>query len=127
MAKTDRPLSPHLQIYGWYLAMALSIAHRATGIALSFGLVLLTLWLVAMALGEAAFARVDALVDSWIGGLVLFGLTFGLFYHLANGIRHLVWDFGYGFEKRQAVESGWAVLVIAAASTLVTWVAILAA
>ncbi|MEO1020810.1 MAG: succinate dehydrogenase, cytochrome b556 subunit, partial [Pseudomonadota bacterium] len=125
MANVNRPLSPHLQIYRWYLAMALSIAHRASGIILTLGLFFLTWWLVALASGEQAFSSVDSLTDSWIGGLALFGWTFAIFYHLCNGIRHLVWDVGFGFEKRQAFESGLAVLAISCALTLITWIAVL--
>ena len=100
MARSERPLSPHLQIYRWYLTMALSIGHRVTGIGLALGLMLLTWWLLALAAGPEAFATVQAVMRSWPGVLVLFLYTFVLFYHLGNGIRHLVWDAGYGFESR---------------------------
>ena len=121
MARADRPLSPHLQIFRWYFTMALSIAHRVTGVGLALGLVLLTWWLVALAHGPDAFATVHGIVDSWFGGLVLFLYTIVLFYHMGNGIRHLVWDFGYGFDPEVARASGAAVLVFAAAMTLVVW------
>jgi succinate dehydrogenase / fumarate reductase cytochrome b subunit len=124
MARADRPLSPHLQIYRWYFTMALSIAHRATGIALAVGLVLLTWWLLALAHGPDAFAVVQSVIDSWIGVLVLFVYTFVLFYHMGNGVRHLVWDFGYGFDVDVARRSGIAVLVFAGAMTVVTWLVI---
>jgi succinate dehydrogenase / fumarate reductase, cytochrome b subunit len=106
MARAERPLSPHLQIFRWYFTMALSIAHRATGIALALGLVLLTWWLLALAHGPDAFALVQAVLGSWIGVLVLFLYTFVLFYHMGNGVRHLVWDFGYGFDVDVARRSG---------------------
>ncbi|MGI9435868.1 MAG: succinate dehydrogenase, cytochrome b556 subunit [Geminicoccaceae bacterium] len=125
MAKVERPLSPHLQIYRWYLTMALSIAHRASGVALAFGLLLLTWWLLALAGGPEAFALVEAVKDSVIGVLVLFGYTFVLAYHLGNGIRHLVWDMGYGYEPEIARKSGIAVLVFAAVVTVLTWLIIL--
>ncbi len=125
MAKVARPLSPHLQIYRWYLTMALSIAHRVSGMALACGLVLLAWWLIALASGEEAFAFVEWLKDSFLGVLVLFGYTFALAYHLGNGIRHLVWDLGYGFEPETARLSGLVVLGFAAALTLIIWLAIL--
>jgi succinate dehydrogenase / fumarate reductase cytochrome b subunit len=121
MARADRPLSPHLQIYRWYFTMALSIAHRITGIGLALGLVLLTWWLVALASGPEAFATVQAIAHSWLGALVLFGYTLVLFYHMGNGIRHLVWDFGYGFDVEEARRSGVAVLAFAGAMTLLVW------
>ena len=123
MAQAERPLSPHLSIYRWYLAMALSIGHRVSGSALAVGLLLLTWWLVALASGPEAFAIVQGVMHSWIGVLVLFGYSFVLFYHLANGIRHLVWDVGYGFELETVERSGKAVLIIAAVMTVFTWVA----
>jgi len=125
MAKADRPLSPHLQIYRWYLTMALSIAHRTSGVALSVGLLFLTWWLLALAGGEDSFARVEWWKDSILGFLFLFGMTFALAYHLGNGIRHLAWDIGYGFEPEVAKTSGIAVLVFAGVVTLLTWLAIL--
>jgi succinate dehydrogenase / fumarate reductase cytochrome b subunit len=124
MAKAERPLSPHLQIYGWYLTMALSIGHRASGVALTLGLPLLFWWLAALAGGPESFATVEWLKDSLLGVLVLFGYTAVLYYHLANGIRHLVWDAGYGFEPAVAKASGQAVLVAAGVLTVLTWIII---
>jgi succinate dehydrogenase cytochrome b subunit len=124
MARSERPLSPHLQIYRWYFTMALSIGHRVTGIGLALGLLLLTWWLLALASGPEAFATVQAVMHSWIGGLVLFVYTFVLFYHLANGVRHLAWDAGYGFELPTAINSGIAVLGFAGALTVLVWLVI---
>jgi succinate dehydrogenase / fumarate reductase cytochrome b subunit len=104
--------------------MALSIAHRASGVALSVGLVFLTWWLMALAGGERSFAVVEWWKDSVLGFLFLFGMTFLLTYHLGNGIRHLAWDMGYGFEPEVARASGIAVLVFAAVVTLLTWLSI---
>ncbi len=125
MAARERPLSPHLQIYRWYLTMMLSILHRATGVVLSIGLILLTWWLLALASGPDAFGAVRWLVDSWFGGLVLFVYTYVAFHHCLSGIRHLAWDAGYGFELTAAYRSGYAVFIGAAALTLITWIAIL--
>ncbi len=124
MARTERPLSPHLQIYKWYLTMALSILHRASGVGLALGLVLLTWWLLALASGPEAFATVQAVVDSWFGVLVLFGYTAVRFYHLGNGVRHLVWDAGYGFDLEVAKNSGIAVLAFAGIMTVLTWLVV---
>lgn len=126
-ASRPRPLSPHLTIFRWPLSMALSILTRITGAALAVGLFLLCWWLVALASGPEAFALVDGIVDSWFGGLVLFGFTAALFLHFGNGIRHLVWDFGYGYDKETAHKSGLAVVAFTVVGTLVTWLAILAA
>jgi succinate dehydrogenase / fumarate reductase, cytochrome b subunit len=90
----SRPLSPHLQIYRPQITSVLSISHRATGLALSLGTLLLVWWLVALARGPEAFASVQSFVGSWLGRLLLLGWTFSLFFHLANGIRHLCWDAG---------------------------------
>jgi succinate dehydrogenase / fumarate reductase cytochrome b subunit len=122
----SRPISPHLQIYRWYLTMALSIGHRVSGVALSIGLLFLTWWLVALANGPAAFAVVQDLAGSVVGQLALFGWTFVIFFHCANGIRHLAWDLGYGYEIGVARRSGIAVVAAAALLTLVIWIAALA-
>ena len=117
-----RPLSPHLQIYRWQLTSVLSILHRLTGLALVAGTLLLVYWLVATAAGLAAFATAQELVGSILGRLLLFGWTLALFYHLANGVRHLLWDAGKGFELRTAYASGWAAVIAAVALSLLAWV-----
>jgi succinate dehydrogenase cytochrome b subunit len=124
MARSERPLSPHLQIYRWYLTMALSIGHRVTGIGLALGILLLTWWLLALASGPDAFATVQAAMHSWFGLLVLFVYTFVLFYHLGNGVRHLVWDAGYGFDPAIAYRSGLGVIGFAGAATVLVWLAL---
>jgi succinate dehydrogenase / fumarate reductase cytochrome b subunit len=125
MAEASRPLSPHLQIYRWYLTMALSILHRATGAGLAVGLLLLTWWLTALASGPDSFATVRAVMDNFFGGLILFGFTLFFFFHALNGIRHLVWDVGYNLEKVAAFQSGVLVAAASVVLTLVTWIAIL--
>jgi succinate dehydrogenase / fumarate reductase cytochrome b subunit len=104
--------------------MALSIAHRVTGVGLALGLVLLTWWLLALASGPEAFAPVHRIVNSWFGALILFLYTLTLFYHMGNGIRHLVWDAGYGFDPQVARASGAAVLAFAGGMTVLTWLVI---
>ena len=123
MPSPVRPLSPHLQIYRWQLTSVLSILHRATGVALAVGTLLLVYWLVAAAAGPDAFATAQAFIGSILGRLLLFGWTVALFYHLANGIRHLLWDAGRGFELRTAYASGWTVVVAAVALSLIAWIA----
>ena len=117
-----RPLSPHLQVYNPQITSVLSILHRMMGVALSFGSVFLIYWLSAAAYGPDAFARAQAFFGSPIGQLILLGLTFSLFYHLANGIRHLIWDVGLGFEMPMLRATGIVVVVIAIGLTALTWI-----
>ncbi len=123
MDSADRPLSPHLQIYRWQLTSVLSILHRAAGAALSLGAILLVWWLVAAASGPDAYDRVEGFLGSWLGLVLLLGWTAALFYHLCNGIRHLVWDTGHALDLRSTYVGGWLVVAAAAALTLVAWVA----
>jgi len=123
MMPAQRPLSPHLQIYRPQLTSMLSITHRMTGIALSIGAVFLVWWLVAAATGDGAFAAAQWFFGSWLGLLMLLGWTFCFFFHLANGIRHLVWDTGRGFDLPTAYASGWAVATTSAALTVVAFIA----
>ena len=123
MTPAPRPLSPHLSIYKPQLTSVLSISHRLTGVVLSVGTVLLVWWLVAAASGERAFAAAQGFWGSWIGLLLLFGWTFSLFFHLCNGIRHLLWDAGWGFDLRQTYISGWTVVAASGALTLIAYIA----
>lgn len=126
MAQAGRPLSPHLQIYRWYFTMALSIVHRVTGVGLVLGMMLLTCWLVALAGGPESFATAQWLMHGFLGGLILFAFTLTLFFHLLNGIRHLAWDAGWGFEKQQAHMTGLVVVGGAVGLSLLTWILVLA-
>ncbi len=123
MPLQKRPLSPHLQIYRWQLTSVMSILHRVTGIALAVGTLLLVYWTAALAAGPDAFAAAQDVVGSIIGQLLLFGWTVALFYHLCNGIRHLFWDAGRGFELRTAYASGWVVVVATALLSVIAWIA----
>lgn len=118
---TDRPLSPHLGIYRWQNSMVLSITHRATGVALFVGTALLVAWLCAAAYAPALYTTLHDLLTSPIGMLMLIGWTFSFYYHLANGIRHLFWDAGYGFALPAMNKSGWAVVLFTFAMTAATW------
>jgi succinate dehydrogenase / fumarate reductase cytochrome b subunit len=121
MSQTNRPLSPHLQIYRPQLTSVLSISHRASGIVLGAGAVALTFWLLALASGPEAYARASAMLGSVPGQLLLFLFTFALFYHLCNGVRHLFWDMGYGFELGTVYASGKAAVAASAILTLLVW------
>ncbi|MHC8507887.1 MAG: succinate dehydrogenase, cytochrome b556 subunit [Rhodospirillales bacterium] len=118
-----RPLSPHLQIYRPQITSVLSITHRFTGLALVGGALILTYWLCAAAYGPEAFHDAQAVMGSWFGRLVLLGLTFSLFYHLANGVRHLAWDAGWGFDLPVLRKTGYAVVGFAVIMTALTFAA----
>lgn len=120
-----RPLSPHLQVYRWQITNTLSILHRLTGIALCLGTLLLTWWLVAAATSDGAYAGVSGVLRFPLGVLVLFGFTLALWYHFCNGIRHLAWDAGFGYELPATHRSGWAVLIATGVLSVLTWFAIL--
>ena len=122
MRSADRPISPHLQIYRWQLTSVLSILHRAAGVALSIGAIVLVWWLVAAASSPEAFDAVTEFLYSWLGLLLLFGWSVALFYHLCNGIRHLWWDTGRGLELGSVYAGGWAVLAATAVLTVLVWI-----
>ena len=122
MAHNGRPLSPDLQIYRPQLTSVLSISHRVTGIVLSVGTLLLICWLIAAARGPQEYSAVQGFINSWFGHLLMLGWTFSFFFHLCNGIRHLVWDAGYGFELRTIYASGWTVIVASTALTVAAWI-----
>ena len=122
MVRDDRPLSPDIQIYRPQLTSVLSITHRLTGIALSIGAPLLVWWLIAAAAGPAAYSIFHGFLASWLGVALLLGWTFSLFFHLCNGVRHLFWDAGYGFDLQTIYASGWAVVAISIGFTLIAWV-----
>lgn len=123
MPPTERPLSPHIQIYRPQITSVLSIVHRITGVALTFGTLFLTWWLVSAAYGPDAFATAQAFLGSIVGHLLLWGFTFAVFYHLGNGVRHLLWDFGWGFELPQLRQSGVLMVAFAVIATLITLIA----
>ena len=117
----ERPLSPHISIYKPQLTSMLSILHRGTGVFLTFGTPLLVFWLWGVAAGPESYASLQDCLNHWIGKLALFGWSFALFYHLCNGIRHLFWDVGRGFELTTLNKSGWLVLFASVVLTAVTW------
>lgn len=118
----QRPLSPHLGVYKFMYTMSLSILHRITGIAATFGFLALVWWLMALASGPDSYAQAMRLLSTWVAKLLLVGFTFSFIYHFCNGIRHLVWDTGRGLERVQARRSGMLVIVTAVLLTaLVIW------
>ncbi len=119
-ATRPRPLSPHLQIYRPQLTSVLSIFHRATGLLLVPGTLLLSLWVILLALGEGSFSCISLFVEHLIGRLLLLAWLFSLYYHLCNGIRHLAWDLGYGYAIGVVYRSGFVVVVTALGLTLAT-------
>ncbi len=124
MTNHDRPLSPHLSVYRWPVTMASSILHRATGVGLAFGFILFVVWLADMAIGPDAYAALMNVLDSLVGRVLLIGWTWAFFYHLSNGIRHLVWDTGRGLEKGQASASAWFVIVTSVVLTAAFWLVV---
>jgi succinate dehydrogenase / fumarate reductase cytochrome b subunit len=123
MTPVERPLSPHLQIYKPQITSVLSITHRATGLALAFGTLFLVWFLAAASWSDGAFALAQGFWGSWLGQLCLFGWSLALFYHLLNGIRHLAWDAGLGFELKTVHITGWVVVIGSVVLTLFAWIA----
>jgi len=121
MKHTESPLSPHLSIYRWPITMTLSILHRITGVAMSVGLLVMAVWLIQAAAGPEDYQYFRAAMSTLPGRLLLIGWSFAFFLHLGNGIRHLVWDTGRGFEKTRANASAWFVLLFAIILTAIFW------
>jgi succinate dehydrogenase / fumarate reductase cytochrome b subunit len=130
MASTDaspsparaRPLSPHLSVYRWTMTMAMSIAHRITGLGLYVGTLLLAWYLIATSMDAAAFAAVSGFLNSIIGQIILFGFTWALIHHALGGVRHAIWDTGYGLDKPTRDQLAWATLIGSVVLTVVVWV-----
>lgn len=126
MASRSPPLSPHLQIYRLPLTVVLSISHRITGAFLVLGVLLFVALLMAAAAGPQAYAVVHGHVAAWYGQLILFLSTFALFFHFCNGIRHLAWDAGYGYEYPTVNKTAYVALGATVALTLLVWIVALA-
>jgi succinate dehydrogenase / fumarate reductase cytochrome b subunit len=127
MADTQRPLSPHLQIYKRQVQMMTSIVHRATGIALAVGSLLVVAGLMHLASGEESFNHYRAIIGSPVGMILLLGWTWALFYHLCNGVRHLIQDAGLGYEIPQFVRSSWLSVLGSVVLTVLVWTYVLTA
>lgn len=127
MADTQRPLSPHIQVYRWQVQMVSSILHRATGIALAVGSLLVVCGLLKLAGGEDGFNQFKGLVGSPVGLVLLFGWSWALFYHLCNGVRHLIQDAGAGYAIPQFVRSSWLSVIGSIVLTALVWAYVLMA
>ncbi len=120
--KANRPISPHIQIYHWHLTMAMSIAHRVTGIALYAGMLFLAWWLLAAATGRGYYHFVNGIFGSWIGLIILFGFTWALIHHMLGGLRHFIWDTGHGLDKPMRDQLALANLVGSIVLTILVWI-----
>ncbi len=122
MTNPGRPLSPHLSVFRWPITMALSILHRAAGVAMSVGLIAYAVWLMAAAGSPELYGWLQEFFSSILGQLMLIGWSFAFFLHLANGIRHLVWDTGRGIDRANANTSGWLIVAFTVVATALFWV-----
>jgi len=118
---SPRPMSPHLSVYKMPLTAILSISHRVTGVVNSVALVLIVWTLVGAAGSAEGYEFIGGIVQSWFGKLMMFGFTLTLYYHLCNGIRHLFWDIGKGFELEEANRAARICLIMAAVLSVITW------
>jgi succinate dehydrogenase / fumarate reductase, cytochrome b subunit len=117
----ERPISPHLGIYRMTITMLMSIVHRITGVGNYIGTLLLAAWLVSVAMGESAYATVNAIFGHPLGKLVLFGYTWNVFHHMLGGIRHLIWDTGRAMQPRAADTLAWLTIIGSLTLTLLLW------
>ena len=116
-----RPLSPHLSVYRPTMTMAMSIAHRISGAALYVGVLLLAWFLIAVSSDASSFAVFSDFISSFIGRLTLFVITWALFHHLVGGIRHILWDAGYGLDAPLRDQMAWATAIGGFALTVLVW------
>ena len=121
MKNNNRPISPHLQIYKPQITSILSISHRFTGIILFFSCFLVCIWLFAMAFNDNLYDLINIFFSGIIGKVILFFITFSFFYHLLNGVRHLVWDIGYGYKIRNVYLSGIIVILLTLVINIYLW------
>ena len=122
MIDNQNPLSPHLQIYRWHISSLLSITHRISGVINLFALILIFFWLLVLSFGEINYESFLLLINSFIGKFFLIGFTWSMSFHLLSGLRHLIWDFGYGFEIKTANISGIIVIISSLILTVIFWV-----
>ena len=121
MNDSKNPLSPHIQIYKWHISSLLSITHRIAGVINLLALILIFFWLVFLSLGESNYELFLISINSFLGKFILIGFTWSMIFHLLSGIRHLVWDFGYGFEIKTANFSGVVVIISSLVLTIIFW------
>ena len=121
MNDSNNPLSPHLQIYRWHISSLLSITHRISGIINLLALILIFFWLLVLSFGESNYELFLLIINSFFGKFILIGFTWSMSFHLLSGIRHLVWDFGYGFEIKTANITGMVVIIFSLILTIIFW------
>ena len=121
MTDNQNPLSPHLQIYRWHISSLLSIAHRISGVINLLALILIFFWLIALILGEGSYESFLLTINSFFGKFILIGFVWSMCFHILSGIRHLVWDLGYGFEIKTANISGIIVIISSLVLTIIFW------
>ena len=121
MNDSNNPLSPHLQIYRWHISSLLSITHRISGVINLIALILIFFWLIVLSFGESNYELFLLIINSFFGKFILIGFTWSMSFHLLSGIRHLVWDLGYGFEIKTANISGVIVIILSLAVTIIFW------
>lgn len=114
-------MSPHLSVWRWHITMATSILHRVTGVGLYLGGLIVAAWAVSLAGGPEAYGAFKALLGSPLGKLVMLGMSASVFYHLGNGVRHLIWDLGHGLDIKSANASGVTVFAFTIVATAATW------
>ena len=115
------PLSPHLQIYRWHISSLLSITHRISGVVNLLALILIFFWLITLSLGENNYESFLLIINSFFGKFILIGFTWSMIFHSLSGIRHLIWDLGYGFEIKTANISGIIVIISSLVLTIIFW------
>ena len=121
MKDSQKPISPHLQIYRWHISSLLSITHRISGIVNLLALILIFFWMIALSLGENNYESFLLIINSFFGKFILIGFTWSMIFHLLSGARHLVWDLGYGFEIKTANISGIIVIISSLVLTIIFW------
>jgi len=121
MKDNQNPLSPHLQIYRWHISSLLSITHRISGVINLLALILIFFWLLVLSLGESNYELFLLIINSFFGKFILIGFTWSMSFHILSGIRHLVWDLGYGFEIKTANISGIIVIICSLVLTIIFW------
>ena len=115
------PLSPHLQIYRWHISSLISITHRISGVINLLSLILIFYWLIVLSFGESNYELFLLIINSFFGKFILIGFTWSMSFHLLSGIRHLIWDLGYGYEIKTANISGIIVIIFSLALTIIFW------
>ena len=121
MNDSKNPLSPHLQIYRWHISSLLSITHRISGVINLLALILIFFWVIALSLGENNYESFLLIINSFFGKFILIGFTWSMIFHSLSGIRHLIWDLGYGFEIKTANISGIIVIISSLVLTIIFW------